>query len=93
VDYLPDYQNYIKNLKEEGYNIVGYVRNSHGTEDKERRIRLLQIMCDRLKERSLVDHVFASVCCRASDPIVETDLTRDEESLAQLHVDGDIQGK
>jgi hypothetical protein len=94
VGYLLDYQNHIQNLTEDGHNIVGYVRKSPGTEeDKECHIRLLQIMCDRLRERSLVDHVFTSVRCRARDPIVERDLMKHEESLAELHVDGDIQGK
>ncbi|ORX46122.1 hypothetical protein DM01DRAFT_1293980, partial [Hesseltinella vesiculosa] len=56
--YLPHYQLFIQGLKKEKYNIVGYARKSRSSETVESRIRLLQQMAKRLKERSLVDKIF-----------------------------------
>ncbi|KAI7892940.1 uncharacterized protein EV154DRAFT_561857 [Mucor mucedo] len=72
-NYLPSYQSYIKKLKEEGYTIIGYIRKSPGKEPDDRRRQLLKTMSLNLKERSLVDVVFASPCSRASDPVQSRD--------------------
>ncbi|KAG0960160.1 hypothetical protein G6F31_010933 [Rhizopus arrhizus] len=91
LDYLPHYQLFVKNLKEEKYNIIGYARKSRTNENDESRVRLLQQMTRRLKERSLVDKVFVSPRANANDLMVERDLTKDEDLLKQLNVDGDAQ--
>ena len=92
LDYLPHYQLFVKNLKEEKYNIIGYARKSRTNENDESRVRLLQQMTRRLKERSLVDKVFVSPRANANDLMVERDSTKDEDLLKQLNVDGDAQG-
>jgi hypothetical protein len=48
-------------------------------------------MSSKLKERSLADVVFASPCCRASDPIERRDLKTNEE-MEGLDVSGNVQG-
>lgn len=93
ANYLPRYQNYIESLKNEGYTIIGYARKSPSIDHEDNGICLLQAMCDRLKERSMVDAVIVSVCCKAVDPIAERDLNKDEESLAKLDVVSDMQGE
>ncbi|KAF7722064.1 hypothetical protein EC973_003746 [Apophysomyces ossiformis] len=92
LDYLPHYQLFVQNLKDEGYNIVGYARKSRKNENDESRIRLLQQMAMRLKERSLVDKIFVSPRANANELMVERDLTKNEDLLKQLSVDGDAQG-
>ncbi|CEG68830.1 hypothetical protein RMATCC62417_05012 [Rhizopus microsporus] len=89
--FLPLYQNHIKILKDDGYTIIGYIRKSPGSEAKETRNNLLQAMSSKLKERSLVDVVLASPCCRAFDPIERRDLKTNEE-MEGLDVSGNVQG-
>ena len=50
-------------------------------------------MCNRLKSRSLVDHVFVSYSCKANDCIHERDQIKQEEIIAKLQADGDTGGK
>ncbi|KAG1140683.1 hypothetical protein G6F37_012940 [Rhizopus arrhizus] len=91
LDYLPHYQLFVQNLKKERYNIVGYARKSRTNENDESRIRLLQQMTRRLKERSLVDKIFVSPRANANELMVERDLIKNEDLLKQLNVDGDAQ--
>ncbi|ORX60326.1 hypothetical protein DM01DRAFT_1276722, partial [Hesseltinella vesiculosa] len=56
-----EYHTHIRNLKKEGFNILGYARKSNGPEPHEKRVQLLKLMCKRLKDRSLVDHVYVSL--------------------------------
>ncbi|KAG1099408.1 hypothetical protein G6F62_009907 [Rhizopus arrhizus] len=93
IQYLPVYQKYIHKLKDEGYTIVGYARKSPTTDDNKNRIALLEAMCNKLKERSEVDHIFVSACSKASDPFIERDIKKDSESLAKLSAIGDTQGE
>ncbi|KAI8644025.1 hypothetical protein BD408DRAFT_320641, partial [Parasitella parasitica] len=44
----PKFQQYVNNLKSNGYEVIGYVRTSYGNEDKDTRIRLLQSMMDKV---------------------------------------------
>ncbi|SAM09788.1 hypothetical protein [Absidia glauca] len=60
VKHLPRYQNHIKALKKDGYCVIGYIRKSPGSETVETRLDLLHTMSLRLKERSLVNVVFAT---------------------------------
>ncbi|KAL0144890.1 hypothetical protein V8B55DRAFT_1407661 [Mucor lusitanicus] len=91
VDYLPNYQNYIEDLKKEGYIIVGYARKSTTNEDDDSRVRLLSQMIRRLRERSLVDKVFVSPRTNANDLMVDRDLVKNEELSRQLNTCGDAQ--
>jgi hypothetical protein len=91
-NYLPLYQNYIKKLKEEGHTIIVYIRKSPGKELDDKRRQLLEAMNVKLKERSLVDVVFASPCCQASDPMESRD-KKWHVLLDQLDVMGSAQGK
>lgn len=50
-------------------------------------------MCDRLRERSLVDKLFVSVCSNANHPISERDVKVDKKIIEKLDVDGNTQGK
>ncbi|RCH78337.1 hypothetical protein CU097_001944, partial [Rhizopus azygosporus] len=77
-------------LKDDGYTIIGYIRKSPGSEAKETRNSLLQAMNSKLKKRSLVDVVFASPCCRASDPFKRRDLKTNEE-MEEFDVSGNVQ--
>ncbi|KAI9247256.1 hypothetical protein EDC94DRAFT_496553, partial [Helicostylum pulchrum] len=72
VEYRDHYQEYIRKLKQEEYSIIRYARKSEGPIDGNR-IRLLQLMCERLREISLVEKVFVSVCSNAILPIYERD--------------------
>ncbi|ORE02787.1 hypothetical protein BCV72DRAFT_214558, partial [Rhizopus microsporus var. microsporus] len=47
---ISKFQQYINNLKSNGYEVIGYVRKSYGNEDKDTRIRLLQPMIDKMLE-------------------------------------------
>lgn len=91
-NYLSSYQNYIKNLKEEGHIIIGYIRKSPGKEPDDKRRQLLKAMSLNLKERSLVDVVFASPCSQASDPIESRD-KKQHTLLDQIGVAGSTQGE
>lgn len=77
---------FIKSLKEDGYFIVGYARKSTN-------VRLINQMCKNLKERSLVNKVFASVSCNADEELLTRDKKRREDLLSQINADGDMQGK
>lgn len=93
LHYLPHYQLFVQNLKKERYTIVGYARKSRTTENDESRIRLLQQMARRLKERSLVDKIFVSPRANTNELMVERDLIKNEDLLKQMNVDADAQGK
>ncbi|KAG2227450.1 hypothetical protein INT45_007475 [Circinella minor] len=71
VMFLPNHQNYIKQLKEEGYQIVGYARKSPG--EQPNRLANLTAMVNKLKERSLVNKCFISRVSNASDELGERD--------------------
>ncbi|KAI9469881.1 MAG: hypothetical protein EXX96DRAFT_597803 [Benjaminiella poitrasii] len=94
VDYLPKYQEYIQQLKDQGYTMIGYCRKSKQTyEDSNNRQRLLQQQAEKLKERFLVNKVFVSVCCKSSHPIASRDLKNSSNVINELaSVDGDMQG-
>lgn len=89
-NYLPSYQNFIKKLKEEGHTIIGYMRKPPGKEPDDRRRKLLNSMSSNLKERSLVDVVFASPCSQASDPMESRDL-KEHPLLNQIDAAGSTQ--
>jgi hypothetical protein len=58
---------FVKNLEEEGYDLIGYIRKSKGKNNDATRIRLLEAMATRLRERSSVRTVYASPFSNSSD--------------------------
>jgi hypothetical protein len=71
--YLPNYKEHIKKLKGDDFTVKGYARKAPGPENNEARIRLLQTMVNHLYERSLVQTVFVSPCCKVSDSMEARD--------------------
>lgn len=90
---LHDHQTEIQTLKQQGFTVIGYARKSKSGEDIETRTRLLNLMCKRLKERSLVDHVFVSYTSQANDQLAKRDLNQTSETYKGLHAEGSTQGK
>ncbi|KAG2233818.1 hypothetical protein INT48_005971, partial [Thamnidium elegans] len=90
VSHLPRYQRFIQSLKDEGYHVIGYVRKCICEKDDDPHVRLLNLMCKNLKNRSLVSKVFASVYCNANEPLLERDLNKQKIILPQIHADGDM---
>ncbi|KAI9475368.1 MAG: hypothetical protein EXX96DRAFT_539968 [Benjaminiella poitrasii] len=82
VLFLTEYQTEIRNLKKQGFKILGYARKSEGAEDHETRIRLLNLM---------FDHVFVSYNSQANDPLAERDMKQKDELLTQLSAEGNTQ--
>ncbi|SAM03636.1 hypothetical protein [Absidia glauca] len=88
---LPRYQGYLKSLITTNHQIIGYVRKSKGTsKDDESRIRLLTRMCEKMKQRSFTEKVFASCAANARDPISYRDHKK-HDLLSKIPVDGDMQ--
>ena len=83
----------MNSLKTEGFTIIGYARKSPSNDHKVNRVRCLRSMCGRLAERSLVDAIFISSCCKAADPLAERDMIQDGDILNTLNVAGNMQGK
>ncbi|KAG1524172.1 hypothetical protein G6F46_011277 [Rhizopus delemar] len=82
-------------MKNEEYQMVRYVRKPPGEKSVAGRIRILQQTVSRLKERSMVDKFFISVCCNSNDPIVEGDMKLEGKDIQKLitKTDGTMQGK
>ncbi|ORX54058.1 hypothetical protein DM01DRAFT_1287208, partial [Hesseltinella vesiculosa] len=94
VNHLPTYHLFIEQLKTNGYEIIGYARKSAGSEELDTRVRLLQCMIDKLKERSLATKVFVSTSSSASQPLCERDIVKDAKVLEKLiGLSGTTQGK
>ncbi|KAL0089182.1 hypothetical protein F4703DRAFT_1733487, partial [Phycomyces blakesleeanus] len=81
------------NLKENGHEIVGYIRKSTGEKDDITRIRLLNQISVNLRERSLVTKVFASFSCESNQPLLARDLKKNTGVLSGIIADGDMQGE
>ncbi|KAG1076605.1 hypothetical protein G6F42_025416 [Rhizopus arrhizus] len=56
-NYLPNYQESLRNLIRNGYEIIGYARKSPTIDNIDTRTRLLQAMVDNLHERSFTSKV------------------------------------
>ncbi|KAG1039105.1 hypothetical protein G6F43_012577 [Rhizopus delemar] len=91
TDCLPRYQTYIQSLRDEGYTIVGYARKLPTDDGYEKRVSLLQAMCENLKERSLVDFTFVSFCSKANDRFSARDNKQDAEELSKINCTGNTQ--
>ncbi|KAG1048854.1 hypothetical protein G6F43_008787 [Rhizopus delemar] len=86
------YQANLKKMKETGYEVIGYARKSKGEKDDIKRTRLLNLMVENLKTRSLVDKVFISPNSSAGDPFSKRDENKREELMSQISANGDTQG-
>ncbi|KAI8889955.1 hypothetical protein K501DRAFT_290645 [Backusella circina FSU 941] len=90
--YLPRYQESLKNLEKNGYEIIGYARKSPTGEDVTCRTRLLKSMISNLKERSFATKIFVSPCSWASTPLESRDLQPNSQAIMDdLSVDGNTQ--
>ncbi|PHZ07179.1 uncharacterized protein RHIMIDRAFT_316939 [Rhizopus microsporus ATCC 52813] len=92
--FLPLYQESIKNLKRNGFEIVGYARKSPSNDKNENRVKLLQKMVDNLQSRSLTTRIYVSFSSCASTPFSERDTTTNKSMIAKLsNVNGDTQDR
>lgn len=93
--FLPLYQESIKNLKRKGFEIVGYARKSPSDDNKdENRLKLLQRMVESLQNRSLATRIYVSFSSSASTAFSERDTTASTSVIEKLsNVNGDTQGK
>lgn len=94
VEYPGKYKRSIERLKEKGYDIIGYIRKSKGEEKDEVRVRLLNTMANRLRERSGVEKIFASPFTNSTDVMSERDASEKSATLlAQLtNIAGNTKG-
>lgn len=90
---LPRYQANLKTMKDSGYEIVGYARKSIGEKDDMKRVRLLNLMIEKLKARSLAGKVFVSPKSSVGDPFDKRDEKKQVEQMSVINSDGDTQGK
>ncbi|KAI8330837.1 hypothetical protein BC941DRAFT_360974, partial [Chlamydoabsidia padenii] len=67
------YHQYLRDQKKQGIEIIGYARKSQGHESLADRTRLLQRMVDSLRDRSLVDRVYASPSSSANEKLANRD--------------------
>lgn len=93
VERLPRYQQPIQSFKNDGYSVIGYARKSRSKETNETRTKLLNMMCKKLKMRSMVEKVFVSFKTSTNDPIMDRDLDDDKKVLEEIDADGNTQGK
>lgn len=79
-NYLPNYQESLKNLLEDGYEIVGYARKSPANDNIDNRTKLLQAMVNNLNDRSFARRIYVSTSSYSSTPFKERDLKNDDKS-------------
>ncbi|KAG0763983.1 hypothetical protein G6F57_004622 [Rhizopus arrhizus] len=91
VEQLPLYQQTIQSFKNDGYSVIGYARKPRTKESDETRSNLLNMMCKKLKMRSMIDKVFVSFKSSSNDPIMDRDLDDDSKVLEKLDADGNTQ--
>lgn len=90
---LPErYQQYITNLKQEGYRILGYCRKSKTTGGNANVVESLQSMIVGLQKRSLVENVYVTVSCNSKTPMHRRDLKKGNIMNELSDVAGDAQG-
>lgn len=92
INVLPQHQAHIRNLKEDGWRIIGYCRKPDLSKT-DNFINILQRMVDNHYQHSLVDRVFVSPCSNASS-FLERDLLPQNEIFSQLeNIHGNTKGK
>ncbi|KAG2233999.1 hypothetical protein INT48_006491, partial [Thamnidium elegans] len=89
---LPErYQQYITNLKQEGYRILGYCRKSKATGGNANVLESLQSMIVGLQKRSLIENVYVTVSCNSKTPMHRRDLKKSDIMNEISDVAGDDQ--
>ncbi|KAK4516954.1 uncharacterized protein ATC70_000282 [Mucor velutinosus] len=83
-DSVKAYWKYLKH--DTKYITIGYARKSPTDETKESRMRLLQLMVNKLYSRGKCEEVFVSPICKADQPILERDSPKQDDLL--LHLKG-----
>ncbi|KAG1047207.1 hypothetical protein G6F43_010335 [Rhizopus delemar] len=91
AEQLPLYQQTIPSFKNDGYSVIGYARKSRSKETNETRTKLLNLMCKKLKMRSMVEKVFVSYKTNTNDPIMDRDIDDDKKALEEIDADGNTQ--
>ncbi|KAI8968343.1 hypothetical protein BDF20DRAFT_175756 [Mycotypha africana] len=84
TEYLLNYQQTLKNLQNNIFEIVGYVRKSPAADIMDNRVELLQQMVDNLRSRSFATRIFVSSSSRASTAFAERDVNVDQKIHQQL---------
>lgn len=72
---------------------TGYIRKSPTGETEDTRVRLLNTMASRLKNRCLCSKMFVSPCSLSTAAILERDIPKPLQILSKLDCIGDTQGK
>jgi hypothetical protein len=73
---------------------IGYAKKSPTNETGASRVRLVQIMVNKLYFRGKCEQVFVSPCCLVNQPLLERDHPRANEILSSLNgCHGDITGE
>ncbi|KAI7902998.1 uncharacterized protein BX663DRAFT_551855 [Cokeromyces recurvatus] len=85
--YLQRYQDSLKHLIEQGYEIVGYARKSPTDTDIDNRARLLQLMVANLRERSFATKVYVSPCSWGSSPFIKCDFKNNDNKMMKKSSD------
>ncbi|OAD67336.1 hypothetical protein PHYBLDRAFT_174376 [Phycomyces blakesleeanus NRRL 1555(-)] len=86
---LPKYQESLKTIKKNGYEILGYARKSPTGEDAPSRTRLLKSMVSNLKERSFATKIFVLPSSWASSTLASRDLKDNSRAIVdELRVAG-----
>jgi hypothetical protein len=83
--YTERYQMFINGLKKDDFSIIGYVRKSPGAEACDNIVGLLNRMMSCLKDRSLVEKVYASPKALASSLLSYRDIVEPTALLSKLH--------
>lgn len=93
MEYVPKYKEMINKLKE-NYELVGYVRKSKNHCEDNDRIRLLQTMIKRLKERHSVDRIYVSPYSKSTEIISARDMCDTSKALIEKfdNISGNTQG-
>jgi hypothetical protein len=73
-EYLPNYQQSLKTLQNDEFEIIGYARKSPTTDNLDTRVRLLESMINNLRSRSFATWIYVSACSRSSTPFSEREL-------------------
>lgn len=90
---LPErYKEYITDLKQEGYNILGYCIKSKTTSDNAKVTESLKSMVVGRQRRSLVEKVYVTVSCNSKTPVNKRDLRKNDIIEELSDVAGDAQG-
>lgn len=93
-NYLPNYQESLRNSTRNRYEIVDFARKSPTNDNIETRTKLLQAMVNNLKERSFASKIYISTCNYSSTPLFERYLKNNDDIIDKLdHVTGNTQGK